>query len=142
MTTAKPVLLDPPVNIRFKLAGLWTSVMFCYVYGDYFGLYAPGKLTQMLDGRIGPLGPATQGVLVGVAALMAIPSLMVALSLLLRPGLARWLNIVLGAFYTAIMLLTMQGAWTFYVFLAVIEVALTASAVWLAWRWPRQDASI
>lgn len=25
---------DVPVPIKIKLAALWTSVMFCYVYGD------------------------------------------------------------------------------------------------------------
>ena len=29
---------------KVKLAALWASTMFCYVYGDYFGLYLPGKL--------------------------------------------------------------------------------------------------
>ena len=27
--------------------------MFCYIYGDYFGLYPPGKLQGMLDGTNG-----------------------------------------------------------------------------------------
>ena len=30
-----------------KLSALWASLMFCYVYGDYLGLYVPGKLAEV-----------------------------------------------------------------------------------------------
>ncbi|MFO1508098.1 MAG: hypothetical protein U1F23_13710 [Lysobacterales bacterium] len=51
---------NPPVQL--KLAMLWASVVFCYIYGDYFGLYVPGSLQSILDGRMGPLGATTQNV--------------------------------------------------------------------------------
>jgi hypothetical protein len=75
-------LEDPKVHVRAKLSALWTAILFCYVYGDFFGLYRPGNLKDMLDGG-GPLGPATQGSLVIVSALMAVPALMIFLSLVL-----------------------------------------------------------
>lgn len=134
----KRALDNPPINIKARLAASWASLMFCYVYGDYFGLYVPGKISAMSAGNIGPLGEATPGVLVGVAAMMAVPSLMILLSLVLRPLPNRWLNIALGLAYTAIMLMTMQGARPFYLFLGSIEVVLTALIVWQAWAWPRQ----
>lgn len=134
----KGALHDPRINVRIKLSALWASVMFCYVYGDYFGLYVPGKIAEMSAGNLGPLGPATTGVLVGVAAMMAIPSLMVFLSLSLAPVLSRWSNMVLGVAYTGIMLMTLSGAWSYYKFLGIIEVLLTLLVVWTAWRWPRQ----
>lgn len=135
----KAALEDPKVNVKTKLSALWASVMFCYVYGDYFGLYGNGKLAEMMEGKIGPLGEATQGVLVGVSAMMAIPSAMVFLSLAMPPVLNRWLNLLLGLAYTAIMLMTMRGAPTFYVFMGVIEVLLTLLIVWHAWAWPRRQ---
>lgn len=130
-------LEDVRIHVRFKLAALWASLMFCYIYGDYFGLYQPGTLRGMLEGRMGPLGPTTQGVLLGTSLLMAVPSLMVFLSLVLRAGLCRWIQVVLGIAYTLIMLVSMPGAWMFYLFLGAIEVLLTASIVWYAWRWPK-----
>src|SRR6185369_10963766 len=101
--------VDEPVNPKIKLSALWAATMFCYIYGDYFELYTPGKLAGMLAGKMGPLGPATQGVLLGVAILMAIPAVMVFLPLVLKPALSRWVNIVLGALYTVIMVLAIQG---------------------------------
>jgi hypothetical protein len=114
--------------------------MLCYVYGDFFGLFRPGRVMAMNAGIIGPLGPATPTVLVSVSLMMAIPSLMIALSLFLPAALNRWANIVLGLIYTAIMLLTMRGAQPFYVVLGSIEVALTLAIVVCAWRWPRDVA--
>lgn len=139
MTTT--VLKDSEVPVRQKLAALWTSVMFCYVYADYFELYRPGKLQDMLNGEMA-LGPVTQGMLVYTAVLMAVPSLMVFLSLVLPATVSRWLNVGSGLFYSTIMLLILlDGAWTFYMLFATIEIVLTLLVVWLAWRWPRREAA-
>lgn len=132
-----PDLDDLKVHVKLKLSALWAAVMFCYIYGDYFGLYVPGKLQGMLDGD-GPIGPVSQGTLVATALLLAIPGVMVFLSLVLAPAISRWANIGLGLFYTAIMLLTMPGAWSFYIVLGMIEVALTLLIAWYAWKWPRR----
>jgi len=136
--TNMPALEDPRVHVRLKLSALWTSLMLCYIYGDYFGLYKPGKLQGMLQGQMGPLGPTNQGVLLGTAILMAIPGVMVFLSLILTPGLNRRVNIVLGLVYTLIMVITMPGAWAFYIFLGIVEVVLSLLIVWNAWKWPKQ----
>ena len=76
---ARGGLAEPPLPLRLKLSALWASLTFCYLYGDYFGLYKPGKLQHMLDGA-GPMGPASQGSLLFVALLLVVPGLMVAMS--------------------------------------------------------------
>jgi len=138
MKKAREALDDIKVHVKIKLSALWVSVMFCYIYADYFGLYVPGKLQEMLDGRMVPLGPTTQRVLVVTSVMLAIPSVMVFLSLALKPGLSRWLNIILGTLYTLIILITMW-AWAFYIFYGIVEVTLTALIVWYAWKWPRRN---
>jgi hypothetical protein len=35
------------------------------------------------------------------------------------------------------MLVTMPGAWWYYLLLGALETVLTLVIVWLAWRWPR-----
>jgi len=133
---------EKQIHVRLKLSSLWVSVMLCYIYGDYFELYVPGKLREMLEGRIGPLGPATQGVLLGTAILMAIPSLMVFLCIVLRRTVNRLVNIAFGAIYSIIMVLVaIRSTWTFYRFLGIVEIALTLLIVWYAWTWPRQEGS-
>ena len=137
---AGAALDDIKIHVRLKISALWVSVMFCYIYGDYFGLYQPGKLQGMLEGKMAPLGPTTQGVLLGTSVMMAIPGVMVFLTLALKPNPSRWLSIVLGVIYTVIILITMWD-WAFYMFLGIVEVIQTSLIVWYAWKWPRQEAT-
>lgn len=141
MKRAGRPLDDLKIHVKLKLSALWVSVMLCYIYGDYFGLYKPGALQEMLDGKMMPLGPVTQGMLLGTSILMAVPSVMVFLSLALKPNPNRWANIILGTTYTIIILITMPGAWAFYMFLGIVEAVLTALIVWYAWTWPKQEAT-
>lgn len=133
-------LQDIKVHVKLKLSALWASVMFCYIYGDYFWLYVPGKLQEMLAGKMAPFGPVTPGILVGTSVSMAIPAVMIFLSLALKAGLSRWVNIIVGVIYTLFVLVTMPGASAFYYFLGSVDVVLTALIVWYAWTWPKQDA--
>lgn len=132
----KGPLLDAPVPVRLKLAGLWTSVMFCYVYGDFFGLFKPGRLAAIQAGQTG-VGATSQGALLAFAGMMSIPALMVFLSLALPASLCRWANLAMGALFTLLMLAIIPGTWAFYMYLGILEAVLTALIAWLAWRWPR-----
>jgi hypothetical protein len=139
-----PEFEDIKVHVRFKLFALWSSVMFFYIYGDYFELYEPGQLQEVISGRMA-FGPISQGVLLGMAAVMVIPSLMPFLSLALPTGVNRWVNIVFGAAYSAIMVAVVflairGGGWYFYICFGLIEITLTVLIVWYAWTWPKQPA--
>ena len=111
--------------------------MFLYVYNDYFSLYLPGTIEDMMAGRMGPLGDVSDLSLVVVSTILAIPALMIFLSAALPPVHARWLNILLGLAYTAIEALTLRGSPPFYQIVVALEIALTILIVWYAWRWPR-----
>jgi Family of unknown function (DUF6326) len=133
---------DVKVNIKLKLSALWTSVTLCYLYGDYFELYVPKKVEELISGDNMLDSPMN---LFAASVLLAIPALMVCLSILLKPALNRWLNIVFGLFFTAIMVLiafTSIAPWrAFYVFLAIVESIITSFIVWYAWRWPQTSKS-
>lgn len=129
---------DIKVNIKIKLSALWASVTLCYLYGDYFELYVPQKTQGLITGENLLNSPMK---LLAASALLAIPALMVFLSVILNARINRWVNVVLGIIYTAIMLLiafTSLIPWrTFYVFLAIIESAITSLIVYYAWNWTR-----
>jgi len=124
-------------NVRLELFALWCSVMFFYIYGDYFQLYQPGQLRDMAAGKTA-VGAVSQGMLLGMSAIMIVPCLMPFLSLVLPARVNRWVNIVAGTLYTAIMVLAIRGQWRFYILYGSIEIVLTALIVWHAWRWPQQ----
>ena len=130
------MLEDIKVPVRLKLSALWTALMFCYVYGDYFGLYKPGQLKGMLGGD-GPIGPTSQGSLVAVSVLLIVPSVMTFLPVVLPPKLNRWLNVALALIYTAVVAVTMPGSWAFYLLFSSVEILLSLLIVWYAWRWPK-----
>ena len=132
-------LVDFRINVKFKLSALWASVMFCYIYGDYFALYPPHQIQELISGKTRLDEPMK---LFAASILMTIPSLMIFLSLALKANLNRWLNIIFGTIFTAIMVLiaiSSSGSWwTFYIFLAIVESVVTLLIVWHAWNWPKQ----
>ena len=128
---------DISVPVRLKLFALWSSVMFCYIYGDYFQLYETGQLQQMIAGRM-PFADISQGVLLGMAGVMVVPVLMPFLSLVLPMRLNRWLNIIFGVIYSLVMLVAFKSGWYFYILFGVIEITLTLLIVWYAWTWPKE----
>lgn len=134
-------IFDPAINIKQILAALWAAAMFCYIYADILGLYDPWLLGEIMQGNMGPLGPITQGLKLGVAVLMSIPALMVFLSIALKPGLSRWLNIIFGILFTLVILATLfMGPWLYYIYFAVLEMTLTSLIVGYAWKWPARGS--
>ena len=109
-----------------------------YLYGDYFELYIPQKTQGLVTGDNLLDSPTN---LFLAALLLAIPAVMVVLSILLKPTINRILNIVFGLFFTALMLLiafTSMEPWrTFYVFYAILESVITTLIVWYAFKWPK-----
>ena len=47
-------LEDVKVHVKLKLAGLWVSVMFMFVYVDVIGFYRPGVIKAILAGEPKP----------------------------------------------------------------------------------------
>jgi hypothetical protein len=137
----KKALEDFRAPTNLKLALLWVSLMFLYIYNDYFSLYMPGTIADMTAGRLGPLGQASAGILLGVSIMLAIPSLMIFLSVLLPPLISRWVNVAFGLAYTAIEVLTLPHSALFYRIVVVLEIVLTVLIVWYALRWPRIESS-
>lgn len=132
-------LEDIKVNVKMKLAALWASLMFLYIYVDYFSLYMPGKLGHILKGKVFVFD-ITQGFLLTALASMSIPALLIFLSVLLRAKVNRWVNIVIGVLFIPYTLFNLAGeAWIHIIFAAVIEVALLCIIVYEAWNWPRVE---
>ncbi|MFC0181166.1 hypothetical protein SAMN04515674_12021 [Pseudarcicella hirudinis] len=141
MISNKNKLEDFGINIKIKLSALWIAVMFCYVYGDYFILFVPGHIKDMMDGNSG-VGNTSPVSILSFALMMTFPILMIVLSLVLTPQINRWANISVGIIFTLIMALivfTSKGKWMlFYIYLGCVEIILTSLIVWLAWKWPGQ----
>ncbi len=137
--TPQNTLEDIKVNVKLKLATLWASSMFLYIYVDYFHLYMPDQMADILKGRVFVFD-ITQGFLSAALVSMSIPALMIFLSVALPAKVNRWVNISIAAVYIPYNLFNLAGlAWIHMVFGAVVEVVLLGLIIRYAWKWPRVE---
>ena len=142
--TNTPKLLDnPPIPVQPKLAAAWTSLMFFVIYIDYFHLYQPGEIDVIRGGDIFVF--EISGTLMTIFfALIAIPTLMVLLSMTLPARVNRATNLVVALLFIPLSVFNAAGAswdWAFYYgFHIGIEVLILAFILRSAWTWPRTPA--
>lgn len=133
-------LVENNTSVQIKISALWASLMSCFIYCDYFGLFEKGAVMKMNEGLMGPLGQATPQVMLGVSTMMAIPSVMIALSVILKSQISRILNIIFPICYVAIMVASSIGSAQFYMFFASIEIFILLGILYFAVKWPKQEA--
>ena len=132
-------LQDMKVNVKIKLAALWASLMFIYIYVDFYSLYKPGVIEDILKGIVWQF-EITQGWAMGAMVLMAIPALMIFLSVLLNAKLNQWINIIVGILYIIVAIGNVIGeTWFYYIFGTIIEFVILILVVWFAWKWPTTE---
>ena len=134
-------LEDLRMPVQAKLAAAWTSFMFFYIYVDYFHLYKPGVIDDILAGVIWEFDISQVFVTVALS-LVAVPILMVFLSMSLPARVNRLMNLVVAPIYVVVSAFNALGeSWTYYYTLTIgLEVILLALIVRYAWTWPRRTA--
>lgn len=117
-------------NVRITLSGLWVAVMLTYLLGDVLRIFAgdvkPGEILGVVP---------TQGMWLGIAALMLIPIVMVVLTLTLKYPAIRWANIVVAIFFVVFNLVGLPYPGAYDNFLIVVSFVFNALTVWYAWKW-------
>lgn len=132
------VFEDVKIDVKVKLSALWVTLMIFYIYADILGFYTPGVITDLIAGEIGGI-QITEGFLSIMAIWMAIPSVMIIISLMLKSKANRWVNFIAGILSFAVLLSTffVGEISTRYTFQAVVEAVLIALILWHAWKWPK-----
>ena len=135
------ILDDVKIDVKIKLSALWVTLMLFYIYADIMGFYTPGIIEKVMSGEVGPI-QITEVFLFVMAIWMAVPSVMVFLSLTLKANANRWVNIIVG-----LVSIVVLGASFFvgeltarYTFQAIMEGIFIALIVWHAWKWPKQES--
>jgi hypothetical protein len=133
------ILEDIKVSLKLKLATLWTGFMFLYIYVDYFALYMPGKIDDILKGKVFVFD-ITEGFLLAALVSVTIPALMIFLSVVMPAKVNRSINIMIAIVYIPYTLFNLAGeAWMHMIFGAVAEVVLLCLIIRYAWKWPRVE---
>ena len=142
-TKTSNLLDNPPVSVQVKLAAAWTSFMFLYIYVDFFNLYKPGVVDGILNGLVWRFDVSST-LLTMMLASVAIPALMVVLSMTLPARVNRATNLVVASLLIPYSVFNAAGAtweWAFFYGLSIgIEVLLLAVILRSAWKWPRTPA--
>lgn len=130
---------DTPVNVKITLSALWAGLMFLYTYGDILGFYTPGTIEELVAGNAGKV-QLTEGFLVIMAIWMAIPSVMIVLTLVAMADVNRWLNMVLAVLSLLALAATFLAGEVGprYVIQAAVEAVLIVAILLQAWAWPRR----
>ena len=138
------LLEDKKVNAKVRLALLWVALMFLYIYNDILSLYQPGHVAELSEGHLEGV-QFTQALLFGAALLMALPSFMVLLSLVLKARANRITNIIVGIFQIVVLIGTQfvgEGeTWYFWRFNELLEGFFLVLIIWTAWKWPSGDST-
>ena len=130
-------LEDIKISLKLKLAALWASFMFLYIYVDYFHLYMPGSIEDILAGKIFTFDITYVFLMIGLTS-VTIPALLIFLSVALPAKVNRWANIIIAGVYIPYTLFNLVGeAWMHMVFGAIVEVVLLCLIIYYAWKWPR-----
>jgi len=138
-TSHSRILEDERVSVRLKIAALWIAMLLLFAYGDIFGFFTPGQIEEVVGGEISGI-EITQVFLFAVSVYIAVASVMVFLSLVLRPSVNRWTNIALPILYIVSIVASAIGETSaYFLFLSAAEGALLLLIIWYAWTWPRQE---
>ena len=135
-------LEDQPIPVRAKLAAAWTSFMFLYAYVDILNFFTPGVVEDILDGRVFEFD-LSQTFSTTALTLVAIPILMVVLSMTLPVRVNRIANLIVASLYVPVTAFNALGeTWLYFYGLGIVlELVLLALIVRYAWTWPRTAPS-
>lgn len=127
---------DRAVPVQLKLAAAWTAFMCLYIYVDVLGLYKPGAVAGILDGKVHTFD-ISQGFFVGALAASAVPIMMILLSTTLPPRVNRATNLVVATLLIPWMAFNLTGGeWILYYGLGfALELILLAFILRSTWIW-------
>jgi len=118
-------------DTRIILSGIWVALMLTYLWGDVLRIFAgdvePGKLQGGVQ--------ATQGMWLGIAAIMLVPILMVVLTLIIPYPAIRWINIIAAIIVILFNLVGLPYKGAYDNFLIIVSFVFNALTIWYAWRW-------
>ena len=132
---------NPQTPVSTKLSAAWTSLMFLYIYVDYFVLYKPGYIDGIQAGLVWEF-EISQTFMTAAFTLVSIPALMILFSSTLPARWNRAANLVVASLYIPVSVLNAVGeSWTYFFGLSIgIEVLLLGFILRTAWTWPRLAA--
>ncbi len=134
-------LVERKVDIKLIIMSAWIALMCLYLYCDWFANFRPGHISSMMNGEMGPFY-VSQASLFLAGLLMAIPSLMIPVSVLAIAKINRIVNLAASAIYFLVNIANLVGeTWAYYYLFGLLELGLVVFIFVMSLRWPRQEAA-
>ncbi len=121
--------IDPKV----LLSTLWIVVMINMLKADILSLYIPGSTEELARTSASSGAPIPQ-LMLGGAIMMEVSIAMIILSRILKPGVNRWVNLIVS-FITIAFVVGGGASYPHYLFIATVEVICLLLILWTAWKW-------
>ena len=132
VTTAKKI------DKKVLLSTLWIVVMINMLYADILSLNIPGAAEELARTSDSTGASIPQLMLVG-AVMGNLAIAMIILSRVLKYGINRWANIVMGI-VTIAYIWGGAASYPHYIFIAMVETLCLLLIIWNAWKWRNVEA--
>jgi len=125
--------LTEKIDPKVLLSTLWIVVMINMLKADILSLNIPGSAEELAKTSVSTGTPIPQ-LMLGGAIMMEISIAMIILSRVLKPGVNRWVNMMVS-FITITFVVGGGASYPHYLFVAAVEVICLLLIIWTAWKW-------
>ena len=127
------------IDTKVLLSTLWIVVMINMLKADILSLNIPGALDEVAK-TSATIGTPIPQLMLGAAIMGNLAIAMIILSRVLKYGINRWVNIVVGI-VTIAYIWGGAASYPHYIFIAIVETLCLVLIVWFAWTWRNVEAS-
>jgi len=126
------------IDTKVLLSTLWIVVMINMLKADILSLFIPGSMEEVAK-TAASVGASIPQLMLGAAIIGQLCIAMIILSRVLKYGINRWANIVVGIFTIAYIWGGM-ASYPHYIFIATVETICLLLIVGFAWTWRNVEA--
>lgn len=125
-------------NTKVLLSTLWIVVMISMLKADILSLFIPGS-TEEVARTAASAGASIPQLMLGAAIMGEIALVMIILSRVLKYGINRWINIVVGV-VTILYIWCGAVSYPHYIFITAVETICLLLIIGFAWMWRNVEA--
>jgi len=126
------------IDTKVLLSTLWIVVMINMLKADILSLYIPGAAEEVAKTSASAGASIPQLMLIG-AIMGQLGIAMIILSRVLKYGINRWVNIVVGI-VTIAYIWGGAASYPHYIFIAAVETLCLLLIIWIALKWRNVEA--
>ena len=126
------------IDTKVLLSTLWIVVMINMLKADILGLFIPGSMEEVAK-TAASAGASIPQLMLGAAIIGQLCIAMIILSRVLKYGINRWANIVVGI-VTIAYIWGGMASYPHYIFIATVETICLLLIIGFAWTWRNVEA--